>query len=305
VALAPDFTTSGILYACMTATDGAVQVRKFTVSGGVASGAGDVILSIPHASANNHNGGWIGFDAAGNLIVAVGDGGGGGDPEGDAQNTSSLLGKMLRIDPRGDAYPADASRDYTIPSGNPFAAGGGAPEVWHWGLRNPFRSSFDRTTGNLYIGDVGQGAMEEIDLVRPSDPGLNFGWNIREGTLPFTAGSTAGLTEPVIAYSHGTGQLQGRTVIGGYVYRGPVTALRGQYVFGDFINRRLWSLTASSIAQGTTLTAAQFTDRTSAFTPGAGAIGTMTSFGEDDQSNLYIVDYDGEIFLVDEVDEAP
>ena len=305
LALAPDFATSGILYACMTATDGAVQVRKFTVSGGVASGTGDVILSIPHASANNHNGGWIGFDAAGNLIVAVGDGGGSGDPEGDAQNTNVLLGKMLRIDPRTDAYPADANRDYAIPAGNPFVAGGGAPEVWHWGLRNPFRNSFDRTTGNLYIGDVGQGAMEEVDLARPTDPGLNFGWNIREGTLPYTAGSTAGLTEPVIAYAQGTGPLQGKTVIGGYVYRGPVAGLRGQYVFGDFINRRLWSVAATSIVQGTTLGGAQFSDRTAAFAPAAGVIGMMTSFGEDDLSNIYIIDYDGEIFMVDEVDEAP
>lgn len=306
LALAPDFATSGILYACMTAADGAVQVRKFTVSGGVAAGTGDVILSVPHGTANNHNGGWIGFDAAGNLIVAIGDGGGSGDPEGDAQNTNSLLGKILRIDPRSDAYPADASRDYAIPAGNPFASGsGGAPEVWHWGLRNPFRNSFDKTTGNLYIGDVGQGAMEEIDLARPTDPGLNFGWNIREGTLPYAAGSTAGLTEPVIAYAQGTGPLQGRTVIGGYVYRGPVTSLRGQYVFGDFINRRLWSVAAASIVQGATLSGAQFTDRTSAFAPAAGVIGMMTSFGEDDLSNLYIIDYDGEIFMVDEVDEAP
>lgn len=304
-ALAPDFATSGILYICATALDGAVQIRKFTVTGGVASGTGDVILSVPHATANNHNGGWIGFDAGGNLVVAIGDGGGGGDPEGNAQNTYSLLGKMLRIDPRGDAYPADTNRDYTIPAGNPFASGGGAPEVWHWGLRNPFRNSFDRATGNLYIGDVGQGAMEEVNLARPADPGLNYGWNIREGTLPFSAGSTAGLTEPVITYTQGSGPLQGRTVIGGYVYRGPVAALRGQYVFGDFINRRLWSLATASIVQGATLTAAQFTDRTAAFAPAAGAIGMMTSFGEDDLSNLYIVDYDGEIFLVDEVDEAP
>ncbi|MBP2159745.1 MULTISPECIES: PQQ-dependent sugar dehydrogenase [Asticcacaulis] len=305
-ALAPDFATSGILYVCLTAKDGAVQVRKFTVSSGAAAGTGDIILSIPHADRNNHNGGWIGFDAAGNLVVAVGDGGGAGDPEGDAQNTNSLLGKILRIDPRSDAYPADANRDYAIPASNPFASGsGGAPEVWHWGLRNPFRNSFDRMTGNLYVGDVGEGAMEEVNLARPADPGLNYGWNIREGTLPFGAGSTTGLTEPIIAYAQGTGSLQGRTVIGGYVYRGPVVALRGHYVFGDFINRRLWSLPASSIVQGTTLTGAQFTDRTNAFVPSAGSIGMMTSFGEDDMSNLYIVDYDGEIFLVDEVDEAP
>ncbi len=305
-ALAPDFATSGILYVCLTAKDGSVQVRKFTVSSGVATGTGDVILSIPHAVRNNHNGGWIGFDAAGNLVVAVGDGGGTGDPEGNAQNTNSLLGKILRIDPRSDAYPADANRDYAIPVGNTFASGsGGAQEVWHWGVRNPFRNSFDKTTGNFYIGDVGQGAMEEVNLARPSDPGFNYGWNIREGTLPYGAGSTAGLTEPVIAYAHGTGPLQGRTVIGGYVYRGPVVALRGQYVFGDFVNRRLWSVAASSIAQGATLTSVQFTDLTSAFVPSAGAIGAMTSFGEDDMSNLYVVDYDGEIFLVDEVEEAP
>lgn len=302
--LAPDFATSGIVYACLTATDGAVQIRKFTVSGGVAAGGGDIILSIPHSAAANHNGGWLGVDADGNLVLAVGDGGGAGDPEGDAQNTSSLLGKIVRIDPRSDAYPADPNRDYTIPAGNPFASGGGAPEVWHWGLRNPFRAGFDRTTGNLYIGDVGQAAVEEIDLVRPSDGGLNFGWNIREGTQAYNGGATAGLTNPVAEYTHGTGALQGRTVIGGYVYRGPVTALRGEYVFGDYINRRIWSLPATSMIQGATLANTAFTDRTAAFVPAAGTIGGFVSFGEDDMSNLYIVDLDGEIFMVDEVDEA-
>jgi len=125
----------------------------------------------------------------------------------------------LRIDPRTDSYPSDANRDYAIPAANPFATGGGAPEIWHYGVRNPFRNSFDKTTGIFYIGDVGQGAWEEIDLAMPGDTGLNYGWNIREGAHNYAGGATAGLTEPVLEYPHGTGAKEGDFLIGGYVYR--------------------------------------------------------------------------------------
>lgn len=306
LALAPDFATSGIFYAYLTVANGEIQIRKFTATAaGATNNTGDVILTIAHSVNSNHNGGWIGFDKDGLLVIAVGDGGGAGDTPGNAQNKNVLLGKMLRIDPRTDAYPADPNRDYSIPAGNPFASGsGGAPEIWHWGLRNPFRNSFDPTTNNFYIGDVGQGAWEEVDLVRPTDPGFNFGWNILEGGHTFTAGSTVGLTAPVLEYPHGTGALQGDSLIGGYVYRGPVPALRGQYVFGDYVNKRIWSVAATSLVQGTTLANTAFTDRTAAFAPSVGTIGNLTSFGIDDMGNLYVIDIDGEIFLVDEVDEA-
>jgi hypothetical protein len=306
LALAPDFGTSGLVYAYLTVPGGEIQIRKFTAtSAGVGTATGDVILTIPHPTNNNHNGGWIGFDANGLLVIGVGDGGGGGDPSGNAQNKNVLLGKILRIDPRTDSYPTDANRDYAIPASNPFAVSGGAPEIWHLGLRNPFRASFDKQTNDFYIGDVGQGAVEEIDLVRPSDPGLNFGWNILEGTQAYAGGVTTGLTGPVAQYFHGSGALQGSSLTGGYVYRGPVVAMRGHYLFGDFVNARLWSIPVASVAQGITLPSSQFTDRTAAFVPAQGTIGSISSFGQDDFGNVYVVDYDGEIFLVDEVAEAP
>ncbi|UDF03710.1 PQQ-dependent sugar dehydrogenase [Asticcacaulis sp. AND118] len=303
LALAPDFSTTGVFYAYLTATNGAINIRRYTATAAGASGAGDTLLTIAHP-ANNHNGGWIAFDKNGLLVAAVGDGGGGGDPSGNAQNTNVLLGKILRIDVRSDAYPADPNRDYAIPMTNPFASMGGAPEIWHWGLRNPFRNSFDRETGHLYIGDVGQSAIEEINFASSGSPGLNYGWNILEGTSFYAGGSTTGLTPPVAQYAQGTGPLQGKSVTGGYVYRGPVVSMRAQYVFGDFVNKRMWSIPVANMVQGTTLANTAFTDRTTAFAPSAGAVGSITSFGEDDFANLYVVDFDGEIFLMDEVDEG-
>ena len=302
LALAPDFATSGLLYIYMTATNGDIQIRKFTATAAGAAGTGDIIFSTPHAR-NNHNGGWVGFDASGLLVFGTGDGGGGGDPDGNGQNKNALLGKILRIDPRSDSYPSDANRDYAIPAANPFAVSGGAPEIWHYGVRNPFRNSFDKTTGIFYIGDVGQGAWEEIDLAMPGDTGLNYGWNIREGAHNYAGGSAAGLTEPVAEYPHGSGAKEGDSLIGGYVYRGPVTSLKGQYIFGDYVNKRIWSLPVTQMVQGTTLANTTFTDRTTAFTPITGAIGNILSFGEDDASNLYILDAGGNIFRVEETGE--
>jgi len=300
LALAGDFAASGVFYITVTNPAGDIEVRRYRTFSGQRDRAdpatADVILAVPHPTFTNHTGGWTAFGPDGFLYIALGDGGGGGDPNGNGQNPNTLLGAMLRIDPRTDSFPSDPNRDYAIPSGNPFAGGGGAPEVLHFGLRNPWRSSFDRASGNLYIGDVGQGAREEVSLARSNDRGLNFGWNILEGTLAFAPGSTAGLTPPVLEYSHGTGALQGRSVTGGYVYRGPFAPLRGQYIFGDFVNRRIWSVDASTLVQGATLQNTAFTDRTTQFTPNAGAIGNISSFGEDAAGNLYIIDFDGEIF---------
>lgn len=304
LALAPDFLTSGRVYAYVTNTSGTIEVRRFTTVAGnrdqVDAATSDVILSIPHPNYSNHNGGWIDFGPDNNLYLGVGDGGGGGDPDNNAQNVNALLGKMLRIDPARDDYPSDSARDYAIPSGNPYAAGGGAPEVWMLGLRNPWRSGFDRTNGNLYIGDVGQDAREEINLVPAGVNGLNFGWNLREGTLAYNGGAnSSAFTPPVAEYSHGSGAFQGSSVTGGYVYRGSVTSLSGLYIFGDFGNGNIWSVPADQLVQGTTLTSSSFTAQRSAFTPDAGTINSISSFGLDQSNNLYIVDYDGEIFVVE------
>lgn len=301
-ALAPDFATSGTFYIYMSNSAGTNEVRRYTTIAGNRDRAdpasGNVILSIPHPGFNNHNGGWIGFGPDGLLYVATGDGGGAGDPNGNAQNPNVLLGKMLRIDVSGDAFPADDSRDYAIPPGNPYSLSGGAPEVWALGLRNPFRNSFDPGSNLLLIGDVGQGAVEEIDMMRPNDGGANFGWNLREGTQPYNGGANASsFILPVAEYGHGSGATQGSSVTGGYVYRGPVEALRGLYFFGDFVTGHIWSIPLSRLALGQTVAAAQFTVRD--LRPDAGAIDNVSSFGIDQSNNLYVVDYDGEIFVIE------
>ncbi len=303
LALAPDYATTGTFYVYLTNPAGTIELRKYRTQAGNRDAAdtasADVILTILHPGANNHNGGWIDFGNDNFLYIAVGDGGGSGDPTDNAQNPASLLGKMLRIDPSRDDFPGDAARDYAIPVGNRFAIMGGAPEVWALGLRNPFRNSFDRVTGNLYIGDVGQNAIEEIDLALPGDTGLNFGWAVREGTQLFKPPSVPNLTPPVTEYTHGNGALQGMSVTGGYVYRGPIESLRGQYFFGDFISSNIWSVPAASLVQGQTLATSAFIQRRAAFAPNIGTIGNIPSFGIDQTGNLYIVDFDGEIFVVE------
>lgn len=303
-ATAPDFRTSGTFYVFVTIPDGTIEVRRYRTFSNNRERAdpttGDAILRVPHPR-SNHNGGWIGFDAAGLLHIAIGDGGGSGDPDNNGQNRSTLLGKILRIDPGRDDFPGDAARDYGIPSDNPFAGGGGAPEVLAYGLRNPFRNSFDPATGNLWIADVGQNAVEEVDLLRPQDVGANFGWPILEGTRPFRGGSTIGLTPPIAEYFHGTGTRQGDTVIGGYVYRGPIEQLQGLYVFADFITPNVWTIAVARVVQGTTLPSAEFTVRNVDFAPNVGRFDNIASFGVDERGNLYLIDLDGEIFVIEPV----
>jgi glucose/arabinose dehydrogenase len=299
---APDFATSRIFYIYVTGGGGQIQIRRYRTMGGNPDQAdpssADIILTIDHPL-SNHNGGWLDFGPDGMLYAAVGDGGGAGDPDNNGQNTNVLLGKMLRIDPRSDAFPADPARDYAIPANNPFAAGGGRPEIWAYGLRNPFRNSFDPLTQNLWIGDVGQNAREEIDLMRPNDGGANFGWRIMEGTAVFNGTPVPGLVPPVAEYLHGSGPREGNSITGGYVYRGPVEALRGQYIFVDFISVNFWSIPISRMSLGTTLPSSQFILRNASFAPNAGTIVNPTSFGVDQAGNLYILDFDGEVFRIE------
>jgi glucose/arabinose dehydrogenase len=304
LALAPDFATSGTFYIYLTNPAGNIEVRRYGLSpgnGDVANAAsGDVILVVPHPGFSNHNGGWIDFGNDGFLYVATGDGGGAGDPAGNAQNPNATLGKILRIDPSGDGFPGDPSRDYRIPAGNPFATTGGAPEVWALGLRNPFRNAFDRTTGNLFMADVGQGAVEEIDLIPSGVAGLNFGWNRREGTQPYNGGANSGaFTPPVAEYLHGSGPTQGNSITGGIVYRGPVEALQAQYFFADFVSANIWSIPVARLVQAQTFAASRFTQRRSSFAPNAGTIDQIASFGTDQTGNLYIVGLDGEVYIVE------
>lgn len=286
----PDHASSQRLFAVATATNGAVQVRRYTLGQPNSSTAYDTVLSIPHAENSNHNGGWIGFGPDGLVYVGIGDGGGGGDPNNNAQNTNSRLGKILRFTTGagGSAYAAAP--------GNPFLGGGGDPYVYAYGLRNPFRSSFSGST--LVIGDVGQGAVEEIDLVTTTQPGLNFGWRFKEGTQPYTGTAPGGLTDPVAEYGHGSGPRQGNSITGGYVYRGPVASLVGQYVFADFISGNIWSVPFASLVPGQTLASSRFARRNEDFAPDAGTLNSIASFGEDSAGNLFLISIGGDIFMV-------
>jgi uncharacterized repeat protein (TIGR03806 family) len=186
-------------------------------------------LSQPYS---NHNGGNIAFGPDGYLYIGFGDGGSGGDPQGNGQNTGTWLGSLLRID-------VDNGSPYAIPGDNPFSGGGGLPEIYAWGLRNPWRWSFDHDTGDLWVGDVGQGTWEEVDHVQL---GGNYGWNIREGMHCYNAAScdSTGLVDPIVEYSHTGGNC---SITGGYVYRGSaVENLRGTYLFGDYCSGRIWGI---------------------------------------------------------------
>ncbi|MBY0329053.1 MAG: PQQ-dependent sugar dehydrogenase [Acetobacteraceae bacterium] len=209
----------------------------------------------------------------------------GSDPLGTGQDPNDLLGSILRIDIDADGFPGDPARNYAIPAGNPFAGGGGAPEVWAYGLRNPFRDSVDRATGTLWIGDVGQGAREEVNL---GAPGANYGWALYEGNAPFPPDAVrdpTGLTFPIFDYSHAQGD---RTVIGGYVHRGPETGLQERYVFGDFVSGNIWTL-ADADGDGTW---------TREFLGNVGGF-TLTSFAEDAEGRLYAVTRGGALYRIE------
>lgn len=292
----PDHATSRKLLVVATALDGAVEVREYTLGLPQSSISFLQVLRVPHADFSNHNGGWIGFGPDNNAYVGIGDGGAAGDPNNNAQNTNSRLGKLLRIAINPDPF-AGASPVYYIPApGNPYIGGGGDPFVYAVGLRNPFRASFSGS--QLYIGDVGQNLVEEIDIVTTTQPGRNFGWKFLEGTLSFFGTAPGGLTPPVAEYGHGSGPRQGNSVTGGYVYRGPVTSLRDRYVFADFISGNIWSVPTSNLVSGKTLASTRFERRNEDFAPDAGAINQLVSFGEDNAGNLFIVDFDGDIFMI-------
>lgn len=275
------------------------QISRFTVSSNpnVANPVGAPILTIAQPPGrNNHKAGWIAFRPGdqNDLYVATGDGGSSYDPDNNAQNTHRMLGKVLRLNVRSDAFPNDAARNYAIPTGNPFASGGGAPEVWDYGLRNPYRDSFDRGSGAFYIGDVGQGTREEIDFEAASNAGgNNYGWRLREGKIATpkggVGGDAPGAVDPIYDYAHDTSPFGGVAVIGGYVYRGSLLKnIQGEYFFGD-LSGRIWSLRIDSAGK---MVPGSLVDLTAELNP-LGRLATISSFGEDGLGNLYILDYRG------------
>jgi len=300
LAFHPDFANNGFFYVDYTNGAGTTIVARYTANAPFMTSAtadassAQQVISIPQPF-SNHNGGWLGFGPDGYLYVAMGDGGSANDPSGNAQNTNVLLGKMLRLDVDGDDFPLDATKNYAIPPTNPFAgATPGADEIWHFGLRNPWRDSFDRGTGDLWIGDVGQNAIEEIDFQPAGVGGLNFGWRCMEGNsctgLSGCTCNAPALTRPVYTYTHASGC----SVTGGYVYRGnAICGLPGTYFFADYCSATIWSF---RLVGGMP---AQFTNRTAELAPGGGlSITGITSFGEDDAGEMYICDQGGEVFKI-------
>jgi glucose/arabinose dehydrogenase len=306
LAFHPNYAGNGYLYVtCTRASDGAATLRRFHVSGDpdrADSLSGTVLLAVPHPQ-SNHNGGWVAFGPDGYLYMTLGDGGNGGDQGpghdpniGNAQSDTTRLGKMLRLDVNG-GFP------YAIPPGNPFS-GAGSPrnEFWAKGLRNAWRCSFDRQTGDLYIADVGQDTWEEIDFQPAAGPGgRNYGWRNLEGFATYNCPGpcdTSAFTPPIFVYPH-FGAISGCAIAGGYCYRGAaIPSLQGTYLFSDYCTAHIWSLkVVGGVATG-------FTDLNSQLSPSAGGFtfSAVTSFGEDARGEMYFVDQgsgtDGQVFKI-------
>ena len=295
LALHPDFLNNGEFFVNYSSASesGATKVSRFTLLGG------DPLIGDPDSEENlltvaqpftNHNGGWIEFAPDSTFYIGMGDGGSGGDPGNRAQNGNVLLGKILRLD-------VDSGTPYGIPADNPFVGGGDGflDEIWAYGVRNPWRNSFDRETDDLWIGDVGQNLWEEIDFEPANTGGRNYGWRLMEGLACYNPPSNCddgSLTLPIHVYSHALGN----SVTGGYVFRdSAVPELNGLYIFADFGSGRIWSLEHDGNGGNVVVT-----ERTSEFSPSneGFTINTVASFGEGPNGELYICDYGGQVYQV-------
>ncbi|MGI0488478.1 PQQ-dependent sugar dehydrogenase [Pantanalinema rosaneae CENA516] len=279
VAFSPNYATNGQFYVYYTNRSGNNVVARYQISsnGNVADPASEqIVITINHPTYTNHNGGQLAFGQDGYLYIGTGDGGGGGDPNNNAQNPNSLLGKILRID-----VESPGTTTYTIPTTNPFLTATDPnnlyrDEIWALGLRNPWRFSFDRVTGDLYIADVGQSAYEEVNFQPASSAGgENYGWRQMEGSQPYIlTGDPSNFVPPVTEYN----RTQGVSITGGYVYRGSAESrLQGIYFYGDFGNGRIWALRRNAIGWESQLV--------------LDSPYSLSSFGEDEQGNLYVADY--------------
>lgn len=283
VAFHPDFASNGHVYVDYTeAGTGDTRVERYTVSAADPDSAdptsGKLILEVAQP-ASNHNGGQLEFGPDGMLFVGLGDGGGAGDPNGNGQDPSTLLGSLLRLD-------VDGGDPYGIPSDNPFVGDpGGRDEIWAWGLRNPWRYAFDPVDGVLYVADVGQSAWEEVNAVDADQGGVNYGWNVLEGEScyePPDGCDRTGLTVPVLVYANDDATC---SVTGGRVYRGEVLpGLRGHYFYGDFCAGWVRSFRLSG------------GDVTEEREWPLGDLGRILSFGEDADGELYVLSTDGNVY---------
>ena len=282
LAFHPSYETNRKLFAYYTNGGGDIVIAEFTANGDGAvalPSTYDPLFFIEHSNRNNHNGGQLMFGPDGNLYAFTGDGGGSNDPDENGQNPNTLLGKVLRIAP-------NLAGDYLIPAGNPYLGGGGDQRVWAIGLRNPWRASFDRANGALWIADVGQELWEEVNKDPANAAGRNWGWDCREGAHNFETSGCGGISfaDPVAEYSHAGGNC---SITGGYVYRGSVfPALVGQYVLGDFCSGRMWTFDGDA---GLPPPPLQFHHDTSA---------SITSFGEAENGEIYMTGFAGVLYRV-------
>ena len=290
LAFHPNYASNGLFFVRYTDPAGDVRISEFHVGPNPdqADPASErILLTIPHPGFANHNGGRIEFGPDGYLYIGTGDGGSGGDPNNHGQSLATLLGKMLRI----DVDHPSGGKPYAIPPTNPFIGRSGAlPEIFAYGLRNPYSFSFDRVTGDLWIGDVGQDAWEEVDHATAASGGglgLDFGWSVMEGNhcyKPSTGCKTAGLTLPVAEYSHGANDSIGCAIIGGYVYRGTAhPELEGRYFFGDECSGHIWDVTAA----GPTTQAPQLLLSSKV---------NIDGWGQDSSGELYVVASNGTLY---------
>ncbi|QQL45934.1 PQQ-dependent sugar dehydrogenase [Sulfuriroseicoccus oceanibius] len=281
LAFAPDFQTSGRFYINLTNNRGNTEIIRFTTKddnrylGDIESA--EVLMRV-NQDFGNHNGGFVGFGPDGMLYVGMGDGGSANDPKNRAQDMGSQLGKMLRIDV---SHP----KSYSIPADNPFG-----DTIWMTGLRNPWRCSWDRETKDLYIGDVGQNKLEEINFVPAGKGrGANFGWRLREGTIATpkrgVGGPLEGAMDPIYEYPHNRSETGGFSVTGGEVYRGPDQKLNGRYFFADYQFPRLWSF----VAKGQKAT--DFQIHNEALKSAEPRVKMISSFGSDNTGRLFFTDH--------------
>jgi len=284
VAFDPNYATSGRFFVYFTNKSGDIRVVRYTVSSDPDSAdeaTADTTLKVAHPGQSNHNGGQLQFGPDGMLWIGTGDGGGGGDPDGNGQDKHALLGKLLRLDVSG-------ASGYTIPADNPFKNDTSASEeIWSYGLRNPWRFSFDRQTGDLYIGDVGQNAWEEVDVAPVAvqrGRGVNYGWNIMEGKHCYPGDPCTNPGQlPWVDYPHAGGAC---SISGGYVYRGSaIPALVGHYLYADYCTGNVSSFAYPS---------ATVVDRSAELRPGDG----VSSFGQDARGELYILQLGGPVYKI-------
>lgn len=287
LAFHPRYAQNGRFFVNYTDGRGDTRLAEFRVSASdpelAEPGSERLVLQVLQPFAN-HNGGALAFGPDGFLYAGLGDGGSGGDPQRNGQNLGTRLGKLLRLD-------VDSATPYAVPSSNPFVGRPGAqPEIWAYGLRNPWRFAFDRSNGDLYIGDVGQGNVEEIDFAPAGQGGQNYGWNVMEGSRCFAPANGCdqrGLTLPVYEYGHG----EGCSVTGGVVYRGcRLPGYAGTYFFGDYCTAFVRSF---RVQNGRAVDL-----RT--WTPGIGTgLGAVSAFGLDADGEIHVLDYDGDVFVLE------